>query len=205
MMTAREKPHSPDHNSGENPKPTNLRPSTGFQRVWIDLDNSPHVPFFRPIIEELRVKGYSVLVTARDAFQVTQLTKLHRIQCKTIGRHYGKNKFMKVLGLVVRTAQLLPFVIKGRPDLAVSHGSRAQTLAAKLLGIRSVVIADYEYVSHVTHPDWVIVPEIIPTEVASKLANHVLKYPGIKEDVYVSNFQPDPAILVELGVKSSEI
>ena len=205
MMTAREKPHSPDHNSGENPKPTNLRPSTGFQRVWIDLDNSPHVPFFRPIIEELRVKGYSVVVTARDAFQVTELTKLHRIQCKTIGRHYGKNKFMKVLGLVVRTAQLLPFVIKGRPDLAVSHGSRAQTLAAKLLGIRSVVIADYEHVSHVTHPAWVIVPEVIPTEVASKLANHVLKYPGIKEDVYVSNFQPDPAILVELGVKSSEI
>jgi hypothetical protein len=78
-------------------------------------------------------------------------------------------------------------------------------MAAKLLRIPSVVIADYEHVRHVTHPDWVIVPEVIPTEVASKLANRVLKYPGIKEDVYVSTFQPDPSILAELGLKASEI
>ncbi len=173
--------------------------------IWIDLDNSPHVPFFRPIIRELRERGYSLLLTARDAFQVSELTKLHQIQCHAIGRHYGKNKFMKVLGLVVRSAQLLPLIIREKPDLAVSHGSRAQTMVAKLLGIRSVVIADYEHVKHVTHPDWAIFPEVIPTEAVSKLAKRVLRYPGIKEDVYVPNFRPDSAILAELGVKDSEI
>lgn len=173
--------------------------------IWIDMDNSPHVPFFRPIIEELRERGYSLLLTARDAFQVTELTKLHQIPCEAIGRHYGKNKFMKGLGLIIRSAQLLPMVIRERPNIAVSHGSRAQMIAAKVLGIPSVVIADYEHVKHVTHPDWAIFPEIIPTEVASKLAKRVLKYPGIKEDVYVPNFQPDPAILTELGVKDTEI
>jgi len=175
------------------------------RRIWIDLDNSPHVPFFRPIIEELREREYSLLLTARDAFQVTELTKLHQIPCRAIGRHYGKNKFMKVLGLVVRSAQLLPLIVREKPDLAVSHGSRAQMMVAKLLGIRSVVIADYEHVKHVTHPDWVIVPEVIPTEVADQLAKRVLKYPGIKEDVYVANFQPVSSILAELGVKASEI
>ena len=168
------------------------------RRIWIDLDNSPHVPFFRPIIGELRERGYSLLPTARDAFQVSELTKLHQIQCRAIGRHYGKNKFMKVLGLVVRSAQLLPLIVREQPDIAVSHGSRAQTMVAKLLGIPSVVIADYEHAQHVIHPDWVIVPEVISTEVASQLAKHVLKYPGIKEDVYVSNFRPDSAILAEL-------
>src|ERR1019366_7053802 len=36
------------------------------RKIWIDLDNSPHVPFFAPIIEELERHGYSVLLTARD-------------------------------------------------------------------------------------------------------------------------------------------
>ncbi len=73
------------------------------------------------------------------------------------------------------------------------------------LGIPSVVIADYEHVRHVTHPDWVIVPEVIRTDVARKLAKKVVKYPGIKEDVYVANFQPDPSILAELSLTPSEI
>ena len=175
------------------------------KRIWIDLDNSPHVPFFRPIIEELQSRGFSLILTTRDAFQVAELTKLHHLECRSIGRHFGKNPLMKVLGLLVRSAQLLPLVWRERPDLAVSHGSRAQTLAAKFLGIPSVVIADYEHVKHVTQPDWVIVPEVIPTEVAGKLAKRVLKYPGIKEDVYVPGFQPDPSIMAELGLKDSEI
>ena len=34
------------------------------KKIWVDLDNSPHVPFFRPIIDELRKRNYEVLVTA---------------------------------------------------------------------------------------------------------------------------------------------
>jgi len=179
--------------------------STEVKRIWIDLDNSPHVPFFRPIIEELRARGCSLMLTARDAFQVSELTKMHHIQCKPIGRHYGKNKAMKALGLAIRAAQLLPLALRDRPDLAVSHGSRAQLLAAKLLGIPSVLIADYEHVTHVIRPDWVILPEVVPTPDSSKLAARTLKYPGIKEDVYVPNFQPDPSILGELGVDEREV
>ena len=175
------------------------------RRIWIDLDNSPHVPFFRPIVDELRGRGYSVLLTARDAFQVTELTRLHQMQCITVGRHFGKNKFMKVLGLLVRAVQLLPLVVRYRPDLAVSHGSRAQTMVAKLLAIPSVVIADYEHVTHVNRADFMIVPEVIPTDVAGRFARRVLKYPGIKEDVYASTFKPDPSIVAELGLAADEL
>src|SRR5437762_6009890 len=56
-------------------------PSRGV--VWIDLDNSPHVPFFVPIIHQLEARGYSVLLTARDCFQVAELAKLHNLK---IGR-----------------------------------------------------------------------------------------------------------------------
>jgi len=42
-------------------------------KIWIDLDNTPHVPFFKPIIRELEKRGHEVVLTARDAFQVCEL------------------------------------------------------------------------------------------------------------------------------------
>jgi hypothetical protein len=40
------------------------RASPEGRKVWIDLDNSPHVPFFMPIIEELEKLGYEVIVSS---------------------------------------------------------------------------------------------------------------------------------------------
>src|SRR5262249_48456874 len=70
------------------------------KKIWIDLDNSPHVPFFIPIKKELEHRGYDVLLTARDAYQVSDLVEFYGLQCKKIGRHFGKNKFFKVAGVV---------------------------------------------------------------------------------------------------------
>jgi PST family polysaccharide transporter len=173
--------------------------------LWIDLDNSPHVPFFHPIVDELRASGHTILLTARDAFQVTDLARLHGMSCRTVGRHFGKNKLMKGVGLVIRAAQLLPFVWRDRPLLAISHGSRSQTLVARMLGIRSVVIADYEHVKHINRADCMIVPDVIPIGVARQFARQVLQYPGIKEDVYAATFVPDAALAVELGLGSADI
>src|SRR5260370_13639411 len=99
--------------------------------IWIDLDNSPHVPFFRPIIQQLETRGYHVLLTARDCFQVCGLAEQLHLDCKPVGRHYGKHRVMKCLGLGIRTLQLLPLARRARPALAVSHGSRSQLVAAK--------------------------------------------------------------------------
>ena len=78
------------------------------RRIWIDIDNSPHVPFFIPIIEELRKRGDEVILTARDAYQVRELLELYRLPCKVVGRHYGKNRAAKILGTCVRATQLIP-------------------------------------------------------------------------------------------------
>lgn len=173
--------------------------------VWIDLDNTPHVPFFRPIIAALQAKNCSVIVTARNAYNVVSLLELYKLECSTIGRHFGKSKLMKVVGLVVRSGQLLSFIRKYKPQLAVSHGSRAQVLASKMLGIPSVVIADYEHVTHVTRPDWLIVPDVIPESATREISNRVLRYPGIKEDVYASTLRADASILKKLGVAADEL
>lgn len=176
------------------------------QKIWIDLDNTPHVPFFKPIIRELEKAGHEILLTARDAFQVTGLADRAGLSYTCVGKHYGKNPFMKVFGISVRAAQLIPLVLRYRPALAMSHGSRAQILVANLLRIPSVLICDYEFAKPfpLSRPTWEFVPEAVSSVFLSTM-DRVRKYPGIKEDVYVPEFEPDAGILKELGLSAEGI
>jgi hypothetical protein len=97
-------------------------------KVWIDLDNTPHVPFFEPIIREFSARGYEVVCTARDAFQVCELARHKGISFQQIGRHSGKNRIRKVAGLFYRALQLMPFALREKPVLALSHGPARKSL-----------------------------------------------------------------------------
>jgi uncharacterized protein len=179
---------------------------SGTEKIWIDLDNSPHVPFFVPIIEGLESRGYQVFLTARDSYQVCELLRLHGLSCQIVGRHYGKRRILKVLGTALRAVQLLPKAIRERPSLVVSHGSRAQLLVASLLGIPSVAMFDYEFaVRKFMNADWVFVPDMIPEDRVQQKPGHVLRYHGLKEDVYVPRFNPDPNVRNLLGVRQDEL
>jgi predicted glycosyltransferase len=174
------------------------------KNIWIDLDNSPHVPFFVPIIEELKARGYTVILTARDCSQTCGLADRYKLKYERIGRHFGKRKIFKIIGLLFRVVQLVPFLLKERPGIALSHGSRTQILASKFFGIQSILIADYEHANRTIHPDWLIVPDVVYHN-AFLGQDQVLTYSGIKEDVYAPNFKPDAAILDELGLSESDL
>jgi predicted glycosyltransferase len=181
--------------------------STVGGKIWIDLDNSPHVPFFVPIVNELERRGYSVFLTARDAFQVTQLVELFDLPCKSVGRHYGKHKIMKVIGSCYRALQLLSATRGEEFCLAVSHGSRPQMLASAILKIPSMLIMDYEFARRLDtlNPTWVMMPEVIPESNLTFRKESILRYPGIKEDVYVPLFRPEPAIRSKLGLSDGHL
>jgi predicted glycosyltransferase len=186
------------------------RLSSPNKKIWIDLENSPHVPFFRPIIDELRNRGYLVTITARDCFQVIELAELAGLKYKKVGHHYGKHKLAKMAGLCIRVAQMLPLILREKPDLAVSHGSRSCFVLANLLHIPTITIMDYEHAKWVRHPKsaWVMAPEIIPDHAMQPTlleSGHVLRYPGIKEDVYTPSFSPDPNIKSVLGFSDEDI
>jgi len=179
----------------------------GSKKIWIDLDNSPHVPFFRPIIEELEKRGYPVLITARNRFQVCELADRFHMKYKRIGRYYGKNKIVKLFWTTLRALQLSRTINEGKPKLALSHGSRSQILLTKALGIPSIVIFDYEHAKMIPFfgPTWLMAPEIIASDKFMEGINRIIKYPGIKEDVYVPNFRPNPLVMDELKLDSEKI
>ena len=177
-------------------------------KIWIDLDNSPHVPFFLPIIEELKAQGYELLVTARDAYQVRDLLEFYGVKALVVGKHYGKSKLMKLVGTGWRAMKLANTVRRYRPDISVSHGSRGCMLASYLLRVENVTIADYEFASKIgtgIGSQWMIYPEVVSSEGMTRRGLKVLKYPGIKEDVYLSRFRPDPELKTRLGIAPNDL
>ena len=200
---------SPEFATGANGKPRVRTAGNGDSssvKIWIDLDNTPHVPLFIPIIRELERRGHKVTVTARDAFQVCDLARQKGISFVKVGRHYGKSRIMKVFGLLWRSVQLAPHCLRERPQLALSHGSRSKELLGRVMGIPTVSLNDYEHSAMVPFalPRWGIVPDCISAEESGCHPKRVRQYRGLKEDVYVSDFRYDPSLLDELGLRETK-
>ncbi|HEY3875688.1 MAG TPA: DUF354 domain-containing protein [Candidatus Kapabacteria bacterium] len=184
---------------------------TFYPRIWIDLENSPHVPFFVPIILELEKTGCEVMLTARDFAQTKELVEQAGLNARMIGGEYGNSTPIKAMGLASR-AMRLAWMMKGRKiSLAVGHGSRGMLLAAKMLGIPTLTLYDYEGASVRIFnrlSTWVMTPESIPFATLSQLGllkEKHLSYPGLKEDVYVASFTASNGIMRELGLDASKI
>jgi predicted glycosyltransferase len=165
------------------------------------------VPFFAPIIRGLKQRGHDVMLTARDAFQVRDLLNHSGLDARVAGRHCGRNRLRKVLGLGWRAVQLLPSTLFRHPDLAVSHGARSQLLLCRMLGVPSVLIDDYEHSVYppFTRPDWCIVPESIPPAALDCASDRTLQFTGQKEDVYAADFIPDHRTRERLGLREDDL
>jgi uncharacterized protein len=176
-------------------------------RVWVDLTNSPHVLVMRPIVRALEQRGAEVLITARDFAQTLDLCERHGLACEAIGRHRGGRLAAKGLGLLSRSAALLRWARGRRIDVALGHGSNDVSVAARLLGIPSSTAFDYEWakVQHNVNcrlAKAVVVPDVIPPERLAPYgaAGKLRPYPGLKEEYYLADFEPDPSVLSELGL-----
>ena len=177
-------------------------------RVWVDLTNSPHVLVMRPVIRALERRGAEVLVTARDFAQTLGLCERHGLACEAIGRHRGGRLAAKGLGLLSRSGALARWARGRGIDVALGHGSNDVTVAARLLGIPSATAFDYEWakVQHTVNCRLVraiVVPDAIPLDRLRPYGATEAKYrpyPGLKEDYYLADFEPDPAVLDELGL-----
>jgi predicted glycosyltransferase len=176
-------------------------------KIWIDLTNSPHVLVMRPVIASLRGRGHEVEVTARDFAQTLGLCERFGIEYTALGRHRGAGLGAKASGLVSRSLALARWA-RGRGfDLALGHGSNDVTVAAALLRIPSGTTFDYEWatVQHNVNcrlARAVVVPDAIPPERLYRYGarDKIRAYPGLKEEYYLADFEPDPGVLAELGL-----
>ncbi len=171
-------------------------------KIWIDLANAPHVVFFLPIIKKLEAGHHEVLLTLRDFNQTVELARFYGLQGELIGTHGGKSTPGKLLNLCMRTRRLAKFARDNAVDLAVSHNSYTQILAARMSRIRSITLMDYEGqpANHLAFrlANKIIVPDCFPPEALRKFGarpRSVYAYRGFKEQLYLSEFSPDPGFI----------
>jgi hypothetical protein len=179
---------------------------TSTLRIWIDLSNSPHVPFFQALIPELELRGAWVKFSARQFAQTVELAEQAQLAAEVIGEHGGRSLYGKAGNLFGRVQALRNWARSQSFDLAVSHNSYAQIVAAKTLGLPVVTLMDYEHqpANHLAFrlASRVIVPRSFPGEALARFGareTRVRRYDGIKEDVYLAGFQPDPEFPQVLG------
>jgi predicted glycosyltransferase len=183
-------------------------------RVWIDITNSPHVPFFRPLIDLLRERGEEVTVSAREYAQTLELLADAGIEHEVVGpAHAGASFAGKARALGGRLIALRRFA-RGRGfDVALSHASHELPLTARALRIPSAYAFDYEFarLQHTlgcTAATRVVIPETIPADRLRRLRapeRKIRRYPGLKEEYYLGTFEPDPGVLDALGVDRSRV
>jgi predicted glycosyltransferase len=172
-----------------------------------------HVLVFRPLIALLEERGWEVEVTTRDYAQTTELLDHHGVAATRLGQHGGRSRAGKLRALTSRLPTLRAWAKERRFDMALAHGSHELTLAARSLGIPSATTFDYEFAT-VQHQlgcraaTRVVVPEAIPParlEPYGVRPPKLRRYPGLKEEYYLADFEPDPSALDQLGVDRSRV
>ena len=175
-------------------------------KVWCDFTASAHPLVFRPLVERLRAQGHEVEITARDYAQTLQLIESHGMTATVIGHHGGRSALGKFAQMRSRLKALRQWA-KGRDfDVALAHGSHELTMTARRLGIPSATTFDYEW-AWLQHQlgcraaTRVVVPDAIPPERLAKytaVPPKLRQYPGLKEEYYLSDFEPDSSVLDRL-------
>ena len=182
-------------------------------RVWVDLTNTAHVLVLRPLVELLESKGHEVTLTARPLSHTQELLEDWGHPHAVIGRYGGTGKFGKARAAAGRVPRLLSFARSRKFDWGLAHGSTDMPPVARLLRFPNTTMFDYEWASLQHHVNCrlasrVLVPDAIPAERLRRYgANHrkLIRYPGLKEEYYLSAFEPDPTVLHRLGVDPAGI
>ena len=183
-------------------------------RVWVDISNSPQVPFFRPLISLLEERGHDVHVTTREYAQTVELLRLHEIAHEAVGPRHGGAGAIGKAGAMARRLGALRRYARGRGfDLALSHASHELPLVARSLRIPSSYAFDYEFAT-AQHglgcraATRVVVPAVIPQDRLDRLgarSRKVRRYPGLKEEYALHGFTTDEAVLEGLGLNRDRV
>ncbi|MGH9908177.1 MAG: DUF354 domain-containing protein [Pyrinomonadaceae bacterium] len=184
-------------------------------RIWIDLANSPHVPFFRALADEFTRRDHQVETTARDFAETVELAQAAGFAPEVISGYGGREVVGKASNLIGRAWALRRWA-RGRSfDLAVSHNSYSQILAARLLSLKVVTLMDYEHqpANHLAFrlASRIVVPRAFPETALVRYGARrakVKRYNGTKEDVYLAGFVSDSSFIAqlrELGISGDDV
>jgi predicted glycosyltransferase len=177
-------------------------------KIWVDCTAAAHPLVLRPVIERLRARGDDVEITTRQYGQTVGILERLGLEHEVIGSHADGATAAKGMALARRSRALASWARPRRFDLAIGHGSVDLAVVSKLLRVPSAQMQDYEHAGLQRQLAFraarrVLVPDAIGIEAmrrAGAAERKLFRYPGLKEDYYLADFIPDPAVLGELAI-----
>jgi predicted glycosyltransferase len=182
-------------------------------RVWVDCTAAAHPLVLRPIVDRLEAQGHEVFITAREYGQTLGILDRLGMPYTVVGEHGGASRLGKAWALGSRSARLSRLVWDRRPQLAIGHGSVDLAVVSYFFRIPSVQMQDYEFARLQRQISFriarrVLAPDSIPVERLERIGakqSKLVRYPGLKEEYYLADFEPDPAVLGELGLDREKV
>jgi uncharacterized protein len=182
-------------------------------RVWVDCTAAAHPLVLRPIIDRMQAQGHEVFITAREYGQTLGVLDRLGLSYTAVGEHGGASRLGKARALGGRSARLAKVIWSRRPQLALAHGSVDLAVVSTGLRIPSVQMQDYEFGGlqrkiAFRRARRVLVPDSIPLDRLRRIGapeRKLVRFPGLKEEYYLAGFEPDPAVLDELGLDRSKV
>ena len=175
-------------------------------KIWFDLTNTPHILFFRPIIERLKAR-HEIVITARKHAQTLDMLDFFHFKYVVIGKHAGKSLIKKAFNTISRIFLLRKFIKKEEPDLGICHQSPYLIQTCFLTGIKSIYIFDNDTATlqnllAIPFASKVLCPEAIKKK--RFFGKKLIKYPGVKEALYLSSWKFDKNIFKKLGLNKNK-
>lgn len=182
-------------------------------RVWVDLTNTAHVLVLRPLVERLERGGHEVVITARPLSHTVELLDEWGHPYVALGRHGGARRIDKARAAADRVGRLVRFGRREGFGCAIAHGSTELPVACRLLGIPNTTMLDYEWALLQHHLNCrlatrALAPDAIPLERLARYGARppkLVRYPGLKEEYYLSDFEPDARVLDEHRVDPQRV
>ena len=179
-------------------------------KIWIDACEPKTVIMLKPLYEKLK-NEHEIYITSRDFDSTLYLLEKYNLPHHKAGKHGGGTKLGKLKSYSQRLKKLINITEKEKPDFLFCLASPEALRIAFGLGIPNIIFNDEPRSKGVVSltlslADQVIVPRCIPLEWYLKYLdeNKLIRFNGIDEMGWLSEFQPNEAFLGPLNLTKEE-
>jgi len=186
--------------------------SLSGKKIWVDIEEPKTAIMFKSLLEKFGNDGAEILVTARDYDSTFQILDDLDVVYKKVGKHGGATLEKKLKSYINRLVELYPKVVNFKPDYFITFSSVEGARISYGLNIPSIGYNDEPRnvpVCKLIFPylDKIITPSCVPEQLYIDLhanPNKLIRYNGIDEIAWLSEYHPNPSILEEYSLKKGE-
>ena len=181
-------------------------------KIWVDLSTPKQVMFFSSLFKILRDKGFDLLITSREYYELTQMLEKFKIDAQIIGKHGGKTLKGKLIASLDRAKELVELGDQEKPDLLITLTSDVAIRVAFGLGIPRIISSDTPWAFAVNklsipYANKFVAPKATNYEVWRSfgvLEEDIVYYDAIDSAAWIKFLTPDPNVLKSLNLNEDQ-